>query len=47
MGRQDTDKVDVREAEGRGPIQDFLADAARAIASGSSAARCRCRSATA
>ncbi len=29
MGRRDTDKVDVREPEGRGPIQDFLADAAR------------------
>ncbi|MGE4335816.1 MAG: carbon-nitrogen hydrolase family protein [Pigmentiphaga sp.] len=29
MGRHDTDKVGVREADGRGPIQDFLADAAR------------------
>lgn len=29
MGRKDTDKVDVRESAGRGPIQDFLADAAR------------------
>ncbi len=29
MGRRDTDKVDVREESGHGPIQDFLADAAR------------------
>ena len=29
MGRQDTDKVDVAEAEGAGPIQDFMAGAAR------------------
>jgi deaminated glutathione amidase len=29
MGRKDTDKVDVRESAGHGPIQDFLADAAR------------------
>ena len=29
MGMQDTDKVAVREAFGRGPIQDFLADTAR------------------
>jgi len=29
MGRRDTDKVDVREVAGRGPIQDFLADRAR------------------
>ena len=29
MGMKDTDKVDVREPAGRGPIQDFLADAAR------------------
>ena len=29
MGMKDTDKVDVREAEGDGPIQAFLSDAAR------------------
>ena len=29
LGRKDTDKVDVREVLGDGPIQDFLADAAR------------------
>lgn len=29
MGLQETDKVKVREAEGKGPIQRFLADAAR------------------
>ncbi len=29
MGRKDTDKVDAREQAGHGPIQDFLADAAR------------------
>ena len=29
MGLQETDKVKVREAEGKGPIQKFLADAAR------------------
>jgi nitrilase len=29
MGRQDRDKVAVREADGRGPIQDFLAAQAR------------------
>ena len=29
MGLADTDKVAVREAPGQGPIQDFLADAAR------------------
>ena len=29
MGMQDIDKVAVREAFGRGPIQDFLADTAR------------------
>jgi len=29
MGRKDTDKVEVRERAGHGPIQDFLADAAR------------------
>ena len=29
MGRADTDKVDVRETFGAGPIQSFLADAAR------------------
>ena len=28
IGMKDTDKVDVREAEGNGPIQKFLADAA-------------------
>ena len=30
MGLQETDKVRVREAEGKGPIQKFLADTARA-----------------
>ncbi|GAA5233865.1 carbon-nitrogen hydrolase family protein [Verticiella sediminum] len=30
MGRADTDKVAVREAEGDGPIQSFLAEAAQA-----------------
>lgn len=29
MGMKDTDKVDVREAEGHGPIQQFLSDAAK------------------
>ncbi|TWG85403.1 nitrilase [Cupriavidus gilardii J11] len=29
MGRQETDKVGIREREGDGPIQRFLADAAR------------------
>jgi nitrilase len=29
MGRRDTDKVAVRERDGRGPIQDFLAGKAR------------------
>jgi deaminated glutathione amidase len=29
LGRHETDKVKVREREGTGPIQDFLADAAR------------------
>ena len=29
MGLQETDKVRVREADGKGPIQQFLADAAR------------------
>ncbi|WP_423196576.1 MULTISPECIES: carbon-nitrogen hydrolase family protein [unclassified Cupriavidus] len=29
MGRADTDKVAIREADGDGPIQTFLADAAR------------------
>src|ERR1043165_8575563 len=29
LGRRDSDKVKVREAEGHGPIQEFLADAAR------------------
>jgi nitrilase len=29
MGRQDQDKVAARESPGRGPIQEFLADAAR------------------
>jgi len=29
MGMQDTDKVKVREAEGAGPIQQFLADTAK------------------
>ncbi len=29
MGMKDTDKVDVREPEGDGPIQQFLSDAAR------------------
>jgi nitrilase len=29
LGRKDTDKVDVREPLGHGPIQDFLAQAAR------------------
>lgn len=28
MGRRDTDKIDVRETDGSGPIQDFLAEAA-------------------
>ena len=28
LGRKDTDKVDARETSGRGPIQDFLAQAA-------------------
>jgi predicted amidohydrolase len=28
LGRRDRDKVDVRETDGRGPIQDFLAEAA-------------------
>lgn len=28
MGMRDGDKVKVREAEGRGPIQDFLAETA-------------------
>jgi nitrilase len=28
LGLRDRDKVDVREADGRGPIQDFLAEAA-------------------
>ena len=28
MGRRDTDKIAVREADGNGPIQDFLADTA-------------------
>ncbi len=30
MGRRDTDKLELAEAPGSGPIQDFLADAARA-----------------
>jgi predicted amidohydrolase len=29
MGQHDTDKVALREADGRGPIQDFLAEQAR------------------
>jgi nitrilase len=29
LGKHETDKVKAREAEGSGPIQDFLADAAR------------------
>jgi nitrilase len=29
LGRHETDKVKVREADGSGPIQDFLAEAAR------------------
>jgi nitrilase len=29
MGMRDTDKLEVQEAPGRGPIQDFLAEAAR------------------
>ena len=29
MGRTDADKVAAREADGRGPVQDFLADQAR------------------
>lgn len=29
MGQHDTDKVAIREPEGQGPIQEFLADAAR------------------
>lgn len=29
MGEQDTDKVALRESHGKGPIQDFLSDAAR------------------
>ena len=29
LGRHETDKVKVRETDGSGPIQDFLADAAR------------------
>jgi deaminated glutathione amidase len=29
LGRHETDKVAAREAEGKGPIQEFLADAAR------------------
>src|SRR3954464_12718925 len=29
MGMQDTDKVKVREAEGSGPIQQFLAETAK------------------
>ena len=29
MGRKDTDKIDVREVVGHGPIQDFLAERAR------------------
>jgi deaminated glutathione amidase len=29
MGQRDTDKVALREADGHGPIQDFLADQAR------------------
>ena len=29
LGRHETDKVKAREADGAGPIQDFLADAAR------------------
>ena len=29
LGRHETDKVKAREADGSGPIQDFLADAAR------------------
>jgi nitrilase len=31
LGRQDGDKLDIRERPGSGPIQDFLADAARAL----------------
>ena len=31
MGLRDTDKLDLREAFGQGPIQDFLARAARAL----------------
>jgi hypothetical protein len=45
MGRHETDKVAIREQDGDGPMQSFLADAARAIASGW-AARCRCGAAT-
>ncbi len=30
MGLRESDKVNVREADGRGPIQDFLAETARA-----------------
>ena len=29
MGQRDTDKVALREADGHGPIQDFLANQAR------------------
>jgi predicted amidohydrolase len=42
IGASDADRLAAREAEGSGPIQDFLADAARSTASGWSAARFRC-----
>jgi nitrilase len=31
MGRRDADKLEVRERSGHGPVQDFLADAARRL----------------
>jgi len=31
MGMKDTDKVALRESDGRGPMQDFLASAARRL----------------
>jgi len=34
MGMKDTDKVAVREAEGKGPIQNFLSRMAKDMASG-------------
>jgi predicted amidohydrolase len=42
IGASDADRLAAREAEGSGPIQDFLADGAPARASGWSAARFRC-----